>query len=81
MACWAETEGCWENHAGRLQAFTAAVPPPEGARRAGDDYYALLGRRGRYDAAAVREEMGEPFAGVKIPSARAEEPAFDFVEL
>ena len=81
MACWAETEGTWENHAGKLQAFAAAVPPPEGARRAGDVYNSLLDNPKRYDAAAVRQEMGEPFASVKIPSARAEEPAFDFVEL
>jgi NADH-quinone oxidoreductase subunit G len=81
MACWAETEGTWENHAGKIQAFTAAVPPVEGARRAGDVYYELFGRQTRYNAAAVRQEMGEPFAAVQVPSDKAEEPAFDFVEL
>jgi NADH-quinone oxidoreductase subunit G len=80
-AAWAETEGCWENHAGRIQAFAAAVPPPEGARRAGDVYYTLLGRSGLYNAQAAREEMGEPFAAVTLPTKKADEPAPEFVEL
>jgi NADH-quinone oxidoreductase subunit G len=80
-ACWAETEGTWENHAGRLQAFTAAVPPPEGTRRAGDVYYSLLGRPGLYNAQVVRQEMGEPFAAVTLPSDDEQAPAFDFAEL
>jgi anaerobic selenocysteine-containing dehydrogenase len=80
-ACWAETEGTWENHAGRLQPFAAAVPGPEGTRRAGDVYYSVLGRPGLYNAQVVRQEMGEPFAGVALPSAADEAPAFDFVEL
>jgi NADH-quinone oxidoreductase subunit G len=80
-AAWAEKDGCWENHAGRLQAFSAAVTPPAGAMREGDVYYRLLGRSGLYNAQAVRQEMGEPFASVQIPSERTEEPAFEFVEL
>ena len=24
-AAWAEKDGCWENHAGRIQAFSAAI--------------------------------------------------------
>ncbi|WP_428939715.1 2Fe-2S iron-sulfur cluster-binding protein [Fontivita pretiosa] len=80
-AAWAEKDGVWENHAGQLQAFSAAVTPPAGAMREGDVYYRLLGRAGLYNAEAVRQEMGEPFASVKIPSERAEEPAFEFVEL
>jgi hypothetical protein len=81
MAAWAETEGCWENFAGRIQAFTAAIPPPEGARRAGDAYMRLLGRTGLYNADAVRAEMGEPFASVKAPTEEAQEPAMQFVEI
>ena len=80
-AAWAEKDGCWENHAGRIQAFSAAVAPPEGARREGDVYYQQLGRAGLYNAEIIRREMGEPFASVKVPSREANEPAFEFVEL
>ena len=80
-AAWAEKDGCWENHAGRIQAFESAVAPPEGAIREGDIYYRMLGRAGLYNAATVRAEMGEPFAAVKAPARDAQEPAFEFVEL
>lgn len=80
-AMWAEKNGCWENHAGVIQAFEAAVAPPEGARREGDVYLAILGQPGLYDAGAVRREMGEPFASVAVPVADAEEPVFEFAEL
>ena len=62
-------------------AFTAAVAPLEGARRDGDVYYKLLGRLGLYNAEVVRQEMGEPFAAVKVPADDAVEPAPEFVEL
>jgi NADH dehydrogenase/NADH:ubiquinone oxidoreductase subunit G len=65
-ACWAETEGTWENHAGRLQPFAAAVPGPEGTRRAGDVYYSMLGRPGLYNAQVVREENGRAVRGRRI---------------
>jgi anaerobic selenocysteine-containing dehydrogenase len=42
-ASWAEKDGTWENFAGKIQSFSAAIPPPEGARREGDVYYRLLG--------------------------------------
>jgi NADH-quinone oxidoreductase subunit G len=80
-AAWAEKEGCWENFAGKIQPFGAAVPPPEGAMREGDVYYKLLGRNGFYNADDVRAEMGEPFAAVKLPTERVAEPAPEFVEL
>ncbi len=80
-AAWAEKDGCWENYAGRVQAFVAAVPPPEGARREGDVYYKLLGRKGLYNAEEVRQEMGEPFASVKVPIEPHDEPAPQFAEL
>lgn len=80
-AAWAEKSGCWENHAGIIQAFDAAVPPPAGAMREGDVYYKLLGRSGFYNAESVRSEMGEPFAAVKLPLVEADEPAMEFVEL
>ncbi|QOV89060.1 2Fe-2S iron-sulfur cluster-binding protein [Humisphaera borealis] len=80
-AGWAEKAGCWENYAGKIQAFAAAVQPPEGARREGDVYFKLLGRSGFYDADAVRAEMGGAFADVKLPTEKEEVPAFEFAEL
>jgi anaerobic selenocysteine-containing dehydrogenase len=80
-AAWAEKAGSWENYQGRTQAFGAAVAPPEGARREGDVYYWLLGRPGLYHADVVRQEMGEPFAGITLPAEGEEEPAPEFVEL
>jgi hypothetical protein len=47
----------------------------------GDVYWQLLGRTGRYSADAVRREMGEPFASVKLPEDAVPEPAFEFAEL
>jgi anaerobic selenocysteine-containing dehydrogenase len=81
-AAWAEKDGTWENFAGRIQTFAAAIVPPEGARREGDVYYAILGRAGIFNAADVRAELGESFAGVEIPTAPgAGAPAMEFVEL
>jgi NADH-quinone oxidoreductase subunit G len=80
-AGWAEKDGTWENHNGKLQSFTAAIPPAEGTRREGDVYYKLLGRTGLYNAASVRSDMGGVFASVTIPEAEAAEPAFEFAEL
>ena len=80
-AAWAEKDGCWENFNGKIQAFAAAVPPPEGARREGDVYFKLLGRNGLYNAHAVREELGEPFDSAALPAERGAEPAMEFVEL
>jgi NADH-quinone oxidoreductase subunit G len=81
-AAWAEKDGCWENYAGKIQAFTAAVRPLEGARRDGDVYYNLLKRSGLYNAEVVRKEMGEPFAAVTLPSETEEHQAApQFAEL
>src|SRR5206468_3248198 len=35
-AAWAEKDGCWENFAGKIQPFVAAIAPPDGAMREGD---------------------------------------------
>ncbi len=80
-ASWAEKDGCWENHAGRIQAFAAAIAPIEGARREGDVYYQLLGREGVYNAERIRQEMGEPFAQIVLPREDVESPSFEFAEL
>jgi NADH-quinone oxidoreductase subunit G len=78
---WAEKDGSWENVAGKIQPFASATPPPEGARREGDVYLNLLGRRELYNAEEIRREMGEPFAVIKLEMAKQAEPAFEFVEL
>jgi NADH-quinone oxidoreductase subunit G len=80
-AAWAEKDGCWENFAGRIQPFEAAVQPPEGARREGDVYYMLLNRPGLYNAEVVRQEMGSPFAEAKLPTDAELAAAPQFVEL
>jgi NADH-quinone oxidoreductase subunit G len=80
-AAWAEKDGCWENFAGKIQPFTAAVAPPEGTRREGDVYLNLLSRRETYHAETIRAEMGEPFTAVALPAEAAAEPAFEFAEL
>ncbi len=80
-AAWAEKDGCWENFAGKIQPFLAAVPPPEGVLREGDVYLSLLGRRELYNVHTVRQEMGEPFAGIQLPSEHANAPSMEFVEL
>ena len=80
-AAWAEKDGCWENYQGKIQAFDAAIPPPDGVRRDGDVYFYLLGRQGLYSAQQIRQEMGGDFANVQLPSHKVDEPAFEFAEL
>jgi NADH-quinone oxidoreductase subunit G len=80
-AAWAEKDGCWENYAGKIQPFTAAVAPPEGVLRDGDHYLALLGRAGLYNAHAIRQLMGEPFASIAVVSDDVKAPAMEFAEL
>jgi hypothetical protein len=41
----------------------------------------MLNRPGLYNAQVIRQEMGEPFASIQLPSDKQEAPAFDFVEL
>ena len=62
--------GRWENFQGKIQPFAAAIAPPDGARREGDVYYTLLGRAGLYNAAVVRQEMGERSPASRCPIAR-----------
>jgi NADH-quinone oxidoreductase subunit G len=80
-AAWAEKDGCWENHQGKIQPFVSAIAPPEGAMREGDVYYRLLGRSGLYNADVIRAEMGAPFETIRLPDENVNEPAFEFVEL
>ncbi len=80
-AAWCEKDGCWENHAGIIQGFVAAATPPGDAVPEGQVYLKLLERNQKYSAVAIRQEMGEPFASVTIPSPRPAKPAVEFVEL
>ncbi len=80
-AMWAEKAGCWENYAGKIQPFDAAIAPPDGAIREGDVYYKLSGLSGFYNADDVRTQMSAPFAAVKLPAEHQAAPAFEFVEL
>jgi anaerobic selenocysteine-containing dehydrogenase len=82
-AMWAEKDGTWENHQGTLQVFAKAIEPPGYARREGDVYDKLLGGAGKYDAAAIRAKLGEPFAALQLPlpPEKVEEPAMEFAEL
>ena len=80
-AAWAEKDGTWENWQNKLQAFTQAFPPRDGAMAEGAVFAKLLGR-GNYDAAAVRQEMGGAFAEVTLPTVtEVDEPAPEFVEI
>jgi anaerobic selenocysteine-containing dehydrogenase len=80
-ALWAEKDGSWENYSGHIQPFGAAIAPPEGTRREGDVYLNLLGRNELYNAQAIRREMGDPFASIKLETAKTAQPAFEFAEL
>jgi NADH-quinone oxidoreductase subunit G len=78
---WYEKSGTWENFAGVIQPFAQAVLPPEGCIGEGDVYLRLLGREVGLDAAAIRKEMGEPFAAI-VPASQPEKMAeVEFVEL
>jgi len=81
VAAWAEKDGCWENYAGLIQPFAAAIAPPEGVRREGDVYLSLLGEKGMFNAQKIRHQMGDPFAAVSFPAEQHEKPAMQFVEL
>jgi NADH-quinone oxidoreductase subunit G len=80
-AAWAEKDGCWENFAGKIQPFAAAVAPPEGIMRDGDVYLSLLNVAGLYNATKIRQEMGEPFASITLPIEHVSSPAMEFAEL
>jgi len=80
-AVWAEKGGSWENFAGKIQPFTAAVPPPETLRPEGEVYLAVLGTGGPYNAEQIRQQMPASFALVKLPEEESAAPVFAFVEL
>lgn len=62
-ACaWVEREGCFINHANKVQPFERATKPPEGAKRDGQYLFEIAGHVGLYSAQAVRELMSEQIA-------------------
>jgi NADH-quinone oxidoreductase subunit G len=61
-AAFAERDGSYVNHAGRLQSIPWAIRPPAGVLPEGRLLWRLLGRPGMYQAKAVLHEVA-----VKIP--------------
>ncbi len=59
-ACsFAERDGSFVNHAGKIQPFARAIDPPEGAQRDSQYLYELAGHDGLFNAKKVRELMAE----------------------
>ena len=59
-ACaFAERDGSFMNHAGRVQPFAWSIDPPEGAKRDGQYLYELAGYEGVFNAGRVRAMMAE----------------------
>jgi NADH-quinone oxidoreductase subunit G len=56
-AGFAERSGSYVNFANRLQSFDWAIRPPQGVWVEGQLYWAMLGRRGLYNARAVLTEV------------------------
>ncbi len=57
-ACsWAEKDGIYENAAGSIQAFVAAISPLHDSRSAGQIFWDLLGHTTPYSAAQTRSLM------------------------
>jgi predicted molibdopterin-dependent oxidoreductase YjgC len=61
-AGFAERGGTWVNVGHRAQSFTQAIKPPAGVWPEGRLFWNMLGRRGLYDAVAVRRQIAESSA-------------------
>ena len=59
---FAERAGTWVNVAHHAQSFRQAIRPPAGVWPEGRLFWNMLGRRGLYDAVAVRKQMAESAA-------------------
>jgi len=59
---FAERAGTWVNVAHHAQSFRQAIRPPAGVWPEGRLFWNMLGRRGLYDAVAVRRQMAESAA-------------------
>lgn len=62
-AAFAERSGTYINAQGLAQEFHSAIRPPEDARQDGRIFMELCGRKGLYQAEAIRQEMAS-----KIPA-------------
>jgi predicted molibdopterin-dependent oxidoreductase YjgC len=88
VSTWAEKAGTFENYAGRLQAFNAAINPIEFTRPEAQialDLMAAMGKEmaSTYDAAETRKLMGGVFTtDVQYPAPEhAVEADMEYVEL
>ena len=61
-AGFAERTGTWVNVGHRAQSFAQAIKPPAGVWPEGRLFWNMLGRRGLYDAVAVRRQIAESSA-------------------
>ena len=61
-AGFAERGGTWVNVGHRAQSFAQAIKPPAGVWPEGRLFWNMLGRRGLYDAVAVRRQIAESSA-------------------
>ena len=61
-AGFAERGGTWVNTAHHAQSFAAAIRPPAGVWPEGRLFWNMLGRRGLYDATAVRRQIADSAA-------------------
>lgn len=88
-ATWVEKSGTFENADGRLQSFGPAIGVPDGARPEGRIALDLAVAAGLHeprplDPAAIRREMGGPFAADVLeppPAAAAEDAQMTYVPL
>ena len=80
-AAWAEKDGCWENYAGMIQPFIAAVPPPEGVT---PRWRALSLSAGPHGLIQCRRDSAGNGRAVRFGRAAdriAQAPAMEFAEL
>jgi NADH-quinone oxidoreductase subunit G len=61
-AGFAERAGTWVNVAHHAQSFRQAIRPPAGVWPEGRLFWNMLGRRGLYDPAALRQQLAESSA-------------------
>ena len=73
FCAWLERDGCFVNHDGKIQPFSRAINPPEGAMRDGQYLFTLAGFEGLYTAERVRKLMAESMpahANLHVPPAK-----------
>jgi NADH-quinone oxidoreductase subunit G len=63
---FAERAGTWVNVAHHAQSFRQAIRPPAGVWPEGRLFWNMLGRRGLYDAAAIRRELAGQSAALAV---------------